>query len=248
MGTLLANDSFFDDSSASPSHRSLPSPQTDSLCVGLIDRCQLTRECLASAAPALQPMLTILPFPSITDFLSHANLTIDLVLYYIHDTGADPTHEILMVRKAIPTRRLIIICDLTHSDRSTIAASIDNGVVAFLQPQKASLQLVVSALYLVHYERRFFLDDILTIMPPNSPLPESSGTTMGTSLTRRERSVLELIRHGQSNKDIAESLLMTTSTVKAHVRNIMQKTKASNRTQLALTAERRLRHGETHSS
>ncbi|MCB8879782.1 response regulator transcription factor [Acidisoma cellulosilytica] len=57
-------------------------------------------------------------------------------------------------------------------------------------------------------------------------------------LTRRERMVLEHVCQGQSNKEIAEALVMSISTVKAHVRNIMQKTGASNRIQLALNADR----------
>ncbi|MCB8875723.1 response regulator transcription factor [Acidisoma silvae] len=59
-----------------------------------------------------------------------------------------------------------------------------------------------------------------------------------SDLTRRERMVLEHVRQGESNKEIAEGLIMSISTVKAHVRNIMQKTGATNRIQLALNAER----------
>ena len=53
-------------------------------------------------------------------------------------------------------------------------------------------------------------------------------------LTPRQREVLERIRWGQSNKMIARGLGMTEGTVKVHIRQMMRKSRASNRTQLAI--------------
>ncbi|GAB0120068.1 hypothetical protein Acid7E03_41400 [Acidisoma sp. 7E03] len=186
-------------------------------------------------------MLAIVPFTSINDYLPHADAAIDLVVYYVHDSGADPTSEIVNVCRAIPDRRLLIIANLVNADRAALAQHLNGKVVAFLQPQKASLALMVSAFYLTHHERRFTFDDVLTISPHISVSQPRTGTMADVTLTRRERAVLELIRQGQSNREISDSLEMSPSTVKAHVRNIMQKTKATNRTQLALDAERKLR-------
>jgi len=46
--------------------------------------------------------------------------------------------------------------------------------------------------------------------------------------------VLRLLHEGKQNKNIAYELGMCESTVKVHVRNLMKKLKARNRTQLAL--------------
>ncbi|EIM30509.1 response regulator transcription factor [Microvirga lotononidis] len=53
-------------------------------------------------------------------------------------------------------------------------------------------------------------------------------------LTVRQQEVLELLRHGVSNKVIGRQLHMTEATVKVHVRQIMRKLGASNRTQAAV--------------
>jgi DNA-binding NarL/FixJ family response regulator len=53
-------------------------------------------------------------------------------------------------------------------------------------------------------------------------------------LTPRQREVLERIRLGQSNKMIARGLGMTEGTVKVHIRQMMRKYSAFNRTQLAI--------------
>jgi DNA-binding NarL/FixJ family response regulator len=53
-------------------------------------------------------------------------------------------------------------------------------------------------------------------------------------LTARQLEVLEHLRLGESNKMIARRLGMTEGTVKVHIRQMMRKCHAANRTQLAL--------------
>ena len=55
-------------------------------------------------------------------------------------------------------------------------------------------------------------------------------------VTARELAVIRAIQKGKSNKVIAYELNMCESTVKVHVRNIMKKLKAKNRTEVAINA------------
>ena len=57
-------------------------------------------------------------------------------------------------------------------------------------------------------------------------------------LTQRELQILELIVAGQTNGEIAEQLYITVGTVKTHVRNILNKLSADDRTQAAVRALR----------
>ena len=56
---------------------------------------------------------------------------------------------------------------------------------------------------------------------------------MPSFLTTRQGAVAEALRKGKANKIIAYELNMCESTVKVHVRNIMKKLQATNRTQVA---------------
>lgn len=58
----------------------------------------------------------------------------------------------------------------------------------------------------------------------------------GPPMTNRQKEVLSLLCHGEPNKIIARKLGMTEATVKVHVRQIMRKLGATNRTQAALCA------------
>jgi DNA-binding NarL/FixJ family response regulator len=53
-------------------------------------------------------------------------------------------------------------------------------------------------------------------------------------LTSRELSVVRAIQQGKPNKIIANELNMCLSTVKVHVRNVMRKLNAKNRTEVAM--------------
>ena len=67
-------------------------------------------------------------------------------------------------------------------------------------------------------------------------VPTASLNKVG--LTARERQVLEHLQLGASNKLIARQLNLRESTVKVHIRRIMRKLGAVNRTQAALCGVR----------
>jgi DNA-binding NarL/FixJ family response regulator len=76
-----------------------------------------------------------------------------------------------------------------------------------------------------------------TYVPPDC-LPDQAPPTLARlgMLTSRELSVVQAIRQGKSNKVIAYELNMCLSTVKVHVRNVMRKMNAKNRTDVAMKA------------
>lgn len=56
------------------------------------------------------------------------------------------------------------------------------------------------------------------------------------SLTEREQEVLGLLANGLTNKDIAQTLILSVRTVEAHLRNVYSKLDVSSRTEAALWA------------
>ena len=68
--------------------------------------------------------------------------------------------------------------------------------------------------------------------PLAPPAPRASG-----GVTPREVAVIRALQQGKPNKVIAYELNMCESTVKVHVRNLMKKMKAKNRTDLAIKTQ-----------
>ena len=57
-------------------------------------------------------------------------------------------------------------------------------------------------------------------------------------ITAREREILQLLADGMSNADVAQKLFISQETVKSHVRHILAKLEADNRTQAVAIALR----------
>ena len=72
--------------------------------------------------------------------------------------------------------------------------------------------------------------------PANTEPKQNAKNAFG--LTERETEVLALVVDGLNNKEIADKLFVTRSTVKAHVHSILQKLYVDDRTQAAVTAMR----------
>ena len=60
--------------------------------------------------------------------------------------------------------------------------------------------------------------------------PNSMAVDSKWDLTRRENEVLEVLRTGASDKEIASALGVSRSTASKHVENILKKMKVPNRT------------------
>jgi DNA-binding NarL/FixJ family response regulator len=101
------------------------------------------------------------------------------------------------------------------------------GIRGFV-PTSVAIDVAVQALRLVQAGGTFVPESCLRLLSSTEPLAEQSGL-----FTHRQLQVVEAIRQGKPNKIIAYELAMCESTVKVHVRTIMKKLKARNRTQIA---------------
>ena len=70
----------------------------------------------------------------------------------------------------------------------------------------------------------------------NPPKITQTKTAVDFGITSREKEVIELISTGASNKEITEKLVVSLSTVKNHVANILKKLSLADRTQIAIFA------------
>lgn len=63
-----------------------------------------------------------------------------------------------------------------------------------------------------------------------------AGAALGHDLTSREKEVLELMAKGLNNSQIAERLIVSRSTIRFHVSNVLSKLNASSRTEAVAVA------------
>lgn len=110
------------------------------------------------------------------------------------------------------------------------------GVAGILSHQATALQ-VCGALSLIN-SGLYVIPSTLLGTTELKPLAEPTGGVMSAMLSPRENDVLAGLCQGESNKQIARRLQMAEPTVRAHVRSILVKLGASNRTQASILAIR----------
>lgn len=145
------------------------------------------------------------------------------------------------IRAALHDTPTVIISDRDESEEAV--AAFRAGVRGFI-PTRTEPSVALQALTFILGGGSFFPPAALLHERPaeGAGRPGAGRAAAGWAdsrsrgLTARQRQVLELLRQGKPNKLIALELRMQESTVKVHVRQIMRKLGAMNRTQAAICA------------
>ena len=139
-------------------------------------------------------------------------------------TGTDAIQQIC--GKA-PDARIIVLTTVTGDEE--IYRAIEAGARGFLLKDMVTQELV-EAIRQVHLGRRYIPAQIGTRIAQNLPRP---------GLTSREVEVLRLIASGLRNKEIAYELTVSEGTINAHIKHILTKLNATDRTHAVMMALRR---------
>jgi len=151
----------------------------------------------------------------------------DITLMDVRLPGINGTDALISIRGEFPAARVIM---LTSSDGDAeINRAVRAGAAGYALKSMPKNELV-ALIRSVHAGRRNIPPDVA------SRLAEHFGEE---SLTARELEVLRLIRDGHRNKQIADELAISDTTVNFHIKNIVGKLGANDRTHAVTIALRR---------
>jgi DNA-binding NarL/FixJ family response regulator len=205
------------------------------------------RECLARGLEANADDLRVIPLADPADISAGASSfgPVDLVLLNIG--GADVSDPrvaaiLKLIHSNLPDRPVVVLSD--REEGEAIAAAVCRGLRGYLLTS-FDLGMLIEALRFVRAGGTFGpVEAVVTALRDGQlarqsahASPNGAGNGGLSGFTPRQLQVLDLLRQGKSNKIIAYQLAMQESTVKVHVRDIMHKLKATNRTQAALLAQ-----------
>lgn len=147
--------------------------------------------------------------------------------------GIDAAQQIKAQNAAIG-----IVMLTSHSLDEDILAALAANCDGYCLKDVAADQLV-NAIRTVH-NGGIWLDPAIAKRVIRSFIEQKPvSTPVNTStLTERELEVLTLVVEGLSNQEIAERLILSTETIKTHMRHLMEKLSVSDRTQAAVKALR----------
>ncbi|PWC36776.1 response regulator transcription factor [Azospirillum sp. TSO22-1] len=165
--------------------------------------------------------------------LADAPIHPDLVL--IDPTGgAEDLERVKALRAEHPQLRIVILTGAL--DTRLLSASLSAGADGYLMKDIAC-EALMQSLRLVMMGEKVFPTHLAALLV--SGRAEDMGAEVPTrrkGLSQREVQILHCLLNGNSNKMIANHLKITEATVKVHLKSLLRKINASNRTQAAIWA------------
>ena len=205
----------------------------------LIDARDFHRDCLTRCL-SLAPGDCVTSFPCVDSFLAVSDSISASVIILSADKPAavvvrQQLFQLKQAQNQVPT---IVLNDVDDPDE--IVAAINSGARGYILTSMP-LQIAIEAMRLVKAGGIFVPASSLVAMRQTKPIDLAGPATKSGSFTVRETAVVEALCRGKANKIIAYELNMRESTVKVHVRNIMKKLKAKNRTEVAFITSNLMR-------
>ena len=151
----------------------------------------------------------------------------DITLMDLRLPGISGVETIRTIIARHPDAKFVVLT--TYEGDEDIHQALEAGARSYIvkgMPHEA----LISALKRVHSGGRFLPQPVSKTLASRMP---------NSSLSAREREVLELIVRGRSNREIATELKITESTVKCHVSVILMRLNVNDRTQAVVTALQR---------
>ena len=211
------------------------------LNIALIDCYKFSQECLIRAFGGISPRLKMSAFGSLQECVAGAPKELDLVIYYAHASEASDAvimQTIASIRETFSAIPLIVLSDAEDAQQpKTIRRTLKSGAHGLIPTRTTGIPVAVAAIRFVKAGGTFAPLDLLLTGRPERPAPLQDPSRQ-IRLTSRQMTVLSHLQQGKANKIIAHELGMSESTVKVHVRNIMRKMGATNRTQAAYKAQK----------
>ena len=151
----------------------------------------------------------------------------DVTLMDLRLPGADGIDALIAIRGEFPGARVIILS--SSEGDGEIRRALRSGAAGYILKSTPKHD-VLDAIRAVHAGGRWVPADVAT------RLAEHLGDA---DLTPRELEVLDLIRRGHRNKEIAGLLVISETTVNFHIKNLVEKLGANDRTHAVVLAIRR---------
>ena len=205
------------------------------------DKQRLARDCISEQLAIHLPEWTIEPLASVCELREDQDWSrASLVIFNTHGESlrnADVAGEIAMIARAAAGSSLVIMSDLDDATEVLLAAQF--GARGYL-PAGLPFRQVMAAIRFINEGGTYIPVCVLAAsseLQRTSPAKPMDERGQPIEFSPRQIQVLERLQQGKQNKIIAYELGMCESTVKVHIRHIMRKLNARNRTQVVVLTE-----------
>lgn len=157
----------------------------------------------------------------------------DVILMDLVMPGKSGLEAIPEIKQNQPQARILVLT--SFADDENITQAIRAGAYGFLLKDTSPDELV-QTIHSVYADKLTIPQEFTKALFSSSTTGEVEPDSAKEDLTPRELDVLKCVAQGMSNKQIAQTLSISTTTVRSHVSSMIRKLNVENRTQLAIYA------------
>ena len=157
----------------------------------------------------------------------------DVVLMDMLMPDVDGVTATRLIRQQFPSVQVIALT--SFKEEGLVQGALQAGAIGYLLKDVSAVELA-QAIRAAHAGWGTLSPEVVQFMTHTADQPSSPDY----DLTEREQEVLILMVAGLNNSEIAEKLVVSPSTIKSHVSNILAKLDVTSRTEAAALA---VRHG-----
>ena len=202
--------------------------QSETIRVLTVDDHQLLREGIAAVIESQEDMTLVAQASNGREAVeSFRRLRPDVTLMDLRMPDMSGIEAITAIRREFPDARIVVLT--TYAGDAQAAAALKAGAVGYLLKNLVRKELL-ETIRAVHCGKRRVPPEIAT---------EIAEHVADDALTGREVEVLRRVAAGKSNKLIAAELDISEGTVKTHMKSILPKLDASDRTHAVMIALKR---------
>lgn len=160
----------------------------------------------------------------------------DIVIMDTFTSGGEDIEAITLMQQKFPDAKVIIFT--ASNKEEDFAKAIRAGARGYL-PKSAGLTELVESIRLVAGGNTIVSPVMAIRLPGEFEGMNKNNNDKFNSLSTREKDVLRLVAQGASNKEIGAHYCVSETRVKTHLRRILEKLNAKNRTQAVALATRK---------
>jgi NarL family two-component system response regulator LiaR len=210
----------------------------DSIRVALVDDHRIVRRGLRSFLEAFPDLTIVGEAASGEETLQHIEewLPDVVIMDLLMPGGMDGVEAIRAIRLTTPHTQVVALTSSTEDAR--VIAALRAGAIGYVRKDADPNTLLASVRAAARGQS--VLDPAVANTVLHELTRQSKAGNTGSELTEREQEVLRQIALGCTNREIAETLVVSEETIKTHVGNILTKLQLAHRMQAVIYA---LKHG-----
>ena len=203
--------------------------------VVLVDDHRVVRQGLRTYLESFPDLEVVGEASSGEEALRHIELWLPdvVVMDLLMPGGMDGVETIRRVRQLTPHTQVIALT--SYTDDARVIAVLRAGAVGYVR-KDAAPDVLLAAVRAAAHGRSLLDPTVAGAVLQELSRGEKPAGALSSALSEREQEVLRQLALGHTNREIAETMMVSPETVKTHVGNILAKLHLAHRTQAVIYA------------